>query len=548
MKSCGVDILGMKNVIIIPTYNERENVSRVVGDIFNILPEVYILIVDDSSPDKTYEKVAELQKKYDHLSLLQRKKKEGLGRAYIDAFKHVLKDEEVENVIMMDADYSHDPKYLPQLLDAAKEFDVVMGSRYTVGGRTEGWILWRRLLSKFGNIYARVITKMPIFDCTGGFNLIKTDILKKIDLSQIDVSGYAFLIELKYLLWRAGAQFKEIPIILKNRTHGESKLCGHIVHEGIVAPWKIRSKGNNPKCGCCESGNVKFFVRKNSCDLFKCKDCGLIFVWPLPQNFKGIYSADYFKGATDGYGYADYEKDKMDTSSIFEIYLDKIESVALERGNLLDVGAATGVFMSAAERRGWKTSGVELSSFAAERAREKGLDVISGTTADLTEKNNFFDVVTYLDVFEHITNPKKEVEIICGLLKRGGLLVINTPDSNSLFGRICGRYWHLLIPPEHLYIFSNQNLKKLLVDNGFEIILSDKIGKWFTLRYVVQILANWQKIFIWKWLAGILKKRAIGQLAVPINLKDNMFIIAKKIRPVIQPRKFCSAEQKETAG
>lgn len=231
----------MEDLIVIPTYNEKDNIEGIVSAIFKIAPGIKILVVDDNSPDKTSEVVKSLQSEYPNLSLFERPRKEGLGRAYLDAFRLILKDNLAEHIIMMDADFSHDPKYLPEMLETAKNFDVVIGSRYVRGGGTVGWEAWRRFLSKFGNLYSRMVTGMPIFDCTGGFNLIKTDFLRKIDLSSVAMSGYAFQIELKYLLWRTGARFKEIPIIFKNRLNGESKISNHIIREGILAPWKIKT-------------------------------------------------------------------------------------------------------------------------------------------------------------------------------------------------------------------------------------------------------------------------------------------------------------------
>lgn len=229
------------DVVVVPTYNERDNIKNLVLVIFKVVPEIHILVVDDNSPDKTAAVVKSLQSEYLNLSLLERPRKEGLGRAYLDAFKLILKNNSAERVIMMDADFSHDPKYLPELLEAAKNFDVVVGSRYIRDGGMVGWEAWRRFLSKFGNWYSRLIMGLPVFDCTGGFNLVKIDFLRKIDLSRVAMSGYAFQIELKYLLWKAGARFKEIPIIFKNRLNGESKISNHIIREGILAPWKIKN-------------------------------------------------------------------------------------------------------------------------------------------------------------------------------------------------------------------------------------------------------------------------------------------------------------------
>lgn len=229
----------MKDVIILPTYNERENISNLVPLIFSIVPDIYILVADDSSPDGTSEKVKELQKTYPRLDLISRPEKNGLGRAYINAFDLVLRDSDVRTVTMMDADLSHQPKYLKEMLQKSRDFTVVVGSRYVKDGKTVGWELWRRVLSYMGNFYCRTITGMPIKDCTTGYNVINADLLRKIDFSTIDMSGYAFIMELKHSLYLVGAKFYEVPIVFVNRVGGESKMSGHIVSEGIIAPWKM---------------------------------------------------------------------------------------------------------------------------------------------------------------------------------------------------------------------------------------------------------------------------------------------------------------------
>jgi len=235
-------INSMRIGILLPTYNECDNIQDIVNAIFLHVPEAHVVVVDDNSPDGTHELVRSMQSTYPTLELLLREKKEGLGKAYIDGFKYFTKKGSVDAVLMMDADFSHDPASIPGLAETAKNYDVVVGSRYVAGGGTEGWETWRLLLSKFGNFYARSVVKMPVRDCTGGFNLIRTEFLKKIDFELMDMSGYAFQIELKYLLAKAGARFTEVPILFKNRVNGESKITNHIIREGIIAPWKIRKK------------------------------------------------------------------------------------------------------------------------------------------------------------------------------------------------------------------------------------------------------------------------------------------------------------------
>ena len=232
----------MKNVVIIPTYNERKNIVPLIEEIFSTAPDIHIMVVDDNSPDKTYEAVRELSRRFPGLTLLLREKKEGLRKAYVQAFENVLRDSEVEHIIMMDADFSHSPKYIPKLLETLKYFDEAVGSRYALDGSIEGWETWRRFLSRYGNRYARWVIGLPVRDCTSGFNAMRAVAFRKINLDDLDMSGYAFLIELKYLLWKSGARITEVPILFKNRTEGKSKISRHIIKEGLLAPWHIRRK------------------------------------------------------------------------------------------------------------------------------------------------------------------------------------------------------------------------------------------------------------------------------------------------------------------
>jgi len=229
----------MKTTVVIPTYNERENVSHLIEEIFSLLPEINILVVDDNSPDSTATVVKELMAKYPNLSLLERPMKNGLGGAYIEGFKKLLTDPDIKNIIMMDGDFSHNPKYLFQMIAEAENYSLVVGSRYIKGGGIAKWELWRKFLSSGGNFYVRILLGRRIHDWTGGFNCIKADYLRKVNLDKIDLSGYAFIMGIKYFLIKAGASAKEIPIIFEARRGGESKLSHHIISEGITAPWKM---------------------------------------------------------------------------------------------------------------------------------------------------------------------------------------------------------------------------------------------------------------------------------------------------------------------
>jgi dolichol-phosphate mannosyltransferase len=231
----------MNTCVIVPTYNEHDNIAAFVGAIYGVmLGDVTVCVVDDNSPDGTGRDVEALQPLFPSLMLITRPRKEGLGRAYAQGFREILAQRSFDVIVMIDADFSEHPLYIPTLLARLTDADVALGSRYASGARIVGWTLWRRALSYFGNRYARAVTGLPIRDMTMGFCAIKANFLEKVDVTAITSSGYAFIMELKFALWKAGARLAEVPIIFNERLGGESKFSGHIISEGIIAPWHIR--------------------------------------------------------------------------------------------------------------------------------------------------------------------------------------------------------------------------------------------------------------------------------------------------------------------
>jgi len=232
-------------LVIIPTYNEIENIEDVVTAVFNLKKNFQILIVDDNSPDGTAKKVLELQKKFpDKLHLLNRKKKEGLGKAYIAGFRWALANN-FDYIFEMDADFSHPPDKLIDLLQVLEnnEADVSVGSRYLKNRiNVVNWDLKRILLSYFASIYVRIITGIPVKDTTAGFVGYKKSVLKSFDFDKIEFVGYAFQIEMKYRAWKKGFIIREIPIIFTDRTKGKSKMHGGIITEAVWGVLKMRFK------------------------------------------------------------------------------------------------------------------------------------------------------------------------------------------------------------------------------------------------------------------------------------------------------------------
>jgi len=229
-----------RSLVIVPTYNERENIIRLIDAVLAQDPRIDVLVVDDGSPDGTGALVDERVAIDSRVHVIHREKKMGLGTAYLTGFRWALQHD-YELVFEMDADFSHDPSHLPQFLESAKDADVVLGSRYRDGKVTVvNWPMNRLLLSYGANIYARIVTGLPLFDATGGFKCFRRKVLQAIDLNDVRSNGYAFQIEMSFRAWRKGFRITEIPIVFVDRTEGESKMSKRIVREAIWMVWRLR--------------------------------------------------------------------------------------------------------------------------------------------------------------------------------------------------------------------------------------------------------------------------------------------------------------------
>jgi len=229
----------VKSLVVIPTYNERDNIERLVGEILAQGEEIEILIVDDNSPDGTGEIVDELVKVNSRIHVIHRSGKLGLGSAYREGFKFALRAGS-DYVFEMDADFSHDPAMIPHFLDKIKEYDVVIGSRYLNGVSVVNWPIRRLMLSYCANVYARMITGLNISDCTGGFKCFRRNVLESIDLDRIKSDGYSFQIEMNFRCKERGFKIVELPIIFIDRHAGMSKMSKKIVREAVVMVWKLK--------------------------------------------------------------------------------------------------------------------------------------------------------------------------------------------------------------------------------------------------------------------------------------------------------------------
>jgi dolichol-phosphate mannosyltransferase len=235
----------MKTLIIVPTYNECENISPLLKEIFSYAPTTDILIVDDNSPDGTGALADQMSAEDARIHVLHRSGKQGLGTAYILGFKYAI-DNHYDAAFEMDADFSHDPRYLPDFLNLIERADLVIGSRYIPGGSTPNWSLLRRLISGCGNIFARTLLGMPVHDCTAGFRCYRRSVLENVGLDTVQSQGYGFQVEMAYRTQKLGFKIVETPIVFLDRRVGKSKMSRTIVLEAFTYVLRTRFSKAHP--------------------------------------------------------------------------------------------------------------------------------------------------------------------------------------------------------------------------------------------------------------------------------------------------------------
>ena len=281
------------------------------------------------------------------------------------------------------------------------------------------------------------------------------------------------------------------------------------------------------KCPLCGL-DADFYTSKNKYDLYKCGTCDFIFVYPplTPEEANSVYSEEYFKkDKGGGFGYIDYDKDKEAMRDVFISYLEEIERNT-SRKEIFDIGTATGYFLDLARGRGWKTYGIEVSAYAGKIAQEKGHKIAIGDLMSLEADK--YPVVTLFDVLEHLSGPKDYILKVMAILEEGGIIAVNTLDQSSWWARCLGKKWHAFVPPEHLNYFNKKNLMRFLEQHGFRILTVKKIGKKFTLGYIFKTLYEWQGWRIWKKISEFFARPFWQKIYIPINLGDNIFIVARK--------------------
>ncbi len=280
---------------------------------------------------------------------------------------------------------------------------------------------------------------------------------------------------------------------------------------------------------CCELDSFLYHT-KNSQKIYKCNFCKSLFVYPVPSNLDSFYSENYFykKENDTSHGYSSYDNDKEPMKNVFIKEIERYESLVVER-KIFDVGAATGYFLDIAKASGWKTYGSEISAFACNTSIDRGHSMYYDSLLNYdVDKFNLMSVVTMWDVFEHVEDPVGYLKKTYSILDSGGILAINTIDAQSFWARVWGKKWNMIIPPEHLFYYSKQGLNNMLKSAGFEILLNKRLTKKFSLTYIFGTLYLWQGFKLWRGLANFFDKSFWRQINISINVRDNIYIVARK--------------------
>jgi 2-polyprenyl-3-methyl-5-hydroxy-6-metoxy-1,4-benzoquinol methylase len=514
----------VKDVLVFTaTYNEADNITSLVESIFGALPHCEMLVVDDNSPDGTGQILEQLRTRYPHLHVVHRPSKNGLGTAHKLAIKYALAHGH-QALITMDADFSHDPRYLPEMMRRLEHADFVIGSRYAPGGSCE-YPLSRVLLSRVANSLTRALLSIPVHETTTSYRGFRRSLLQNMNIDAIRADGYSYFVESIYQVSRivrsTGAQgaMAEFPIRFADRRSGTTKISKKEIWKGFTTLARLavsrsgparktedaRPSGGNLEglvlCNACGSPyHVEEYPASNhgsvtaatySCTgtghashgrIVQCLSCGLVYANPqLPQ--KEVLS---LYAQVEDETYLENVDARTET---FKYNLDAIADLLPKTGRLLEIGSYCGIFLQIARERGLDVLGVEPSVWASAYAR-KTLEVptVTGTLDDLPANTKPFDLICSWDVLEHVADPSAELALINARLRAGGIFAFSTLDYGNWYPRVLGERWPWMMDM-HLYYFNQKVMKQMLERAGFRLIRSRNYCHIITFEYFLRKLS-----------------------------------------------------------
>jgi SAM-dependent methyltransferase len=556
-------------------YNERDNISPFVEQVSRAVPHADMLVVDDSSPDGTWDEIVDLQRRYPRLVGVKRPGKRGLGSAHKYALHYAMR-KGYDYVVTMDADFSHDPAAIPALLDMSGPNVFVTGSRYCGGGHSD-YTGYRDIISRLGNIAARNLLNLELKELTTSFRVFDVASLKRLSLRHAYSQGYSYNVQLIYLLRRQGVELREVPIHFADRLHGASKIprlqafisaydllsmaakrllrmrrefapdtfltdqcvaCGDralaMKHEGASAVSKSGTEAQilDVSAYKCTSVGGRSYP-----PVYSCLNCGLE---QVPQSLVPQQLESMYEHVVDTTYLANIPARRRTFSRV----MDRVEKWRPGKpGTMLEIGSYCGLFLNEAVRRGWDGEGIEPSHWASEYARTKtGARVRTGFLREnrAALKNNY-DVVVSWDVLEHVRDPVGFLKDCGSMLPEGGTLFFSTLDVSNWYARLLGKRWPWLIDM-HIQYFDARSVKDVLRRAGFELVGHEPYTHYAKLGYMAQGASRVLPRSIAPLLTGM-AKIIPDKWMLPVAFGDIKLYVARKVRggeQIVEPSRMAA--------
>jgi dolichol-phosphate mannosyltransferase len=551
----------MKEVLVFTaTYNEADNIASLVEEVFAALPRSEMLVVDDNSPDGTGRILDELAAKDARLHVIHRPSKNGLGTAHKLAVKYAV-THEFGALVTMDADFSHDPKMLPEMMRRLQDSEFVIGSRYVEGGSC-AYPPSRVALSRTANTLTRALLGIPLHETTTSYRGFRRSLLERMNLDAIRSDGYSYFVESINQVARLaknGAGMSEFPIQFADRRAGTTKISKKEIWKGFTTLGRLAAKRvasavgfertkpgfDKPQdllpcnaCGCTYHteeypasneghGSAAYRCTSTGHDshgrIVRCLGCGLVYTNPQLTEKEVLELYSQVEDET----YLENNKARVQT---FSYNLDAIQQYLPAKGRLLDLGAYCGTFLEIARDRGYEIAGVEPSVWASAYAREKlGLPVITGHIRDVS-RDKPFDAVCSWDVLEHVSDPMNELKLVNERLRMGGVFAFSTLDYGNWFPRLAGERWPWMMDM-HIYYFDQKVMVQMLERAGFRMVHNRAYCHIITFEYFLRKL-DALGVPAAAMLRGLVEKTPLANAFVPFRFGDIQLYVCEKVRNV----------------
>jgi len=543
-------------LVFFPTYNEAGNVERLVHEILGFLPDADVLVVDDASPDGTGELLDRLATDNPAVRVIHRPGKLGLGSAHKLAMLYA-REAHYDVLITMDADFSHQPKYLPKFLELiAGGAEFVIGSRYMPGGQSD-YGARRTFLSRTANLFAKAALGLPLEENTTMYRGFSSELLERMDIDSIRSEGYSFAVESLHQVSKVTSRLSEFPIHFENRAAGSSKISKLEIYKAVLTIQRIgigrllpkhRKQGGEElgKVACCACGGTEHAevypahtetrgkglhdLSPYSCathssrshgQILRCLRCGLVFMRP---KLTSAALVEEYAHSVDPV-YLEHIKARETT---FRYNLEQVRKYIRPSDRILEIGSYCGAFLKVAREEGLNIVGVEPSAWAVEASSTMAdATVYCGTIDDLPTDQRAFDVVAAWDVLEHFADPVSELRKINELLPERGTLLFSTLMIDNWFPKIMGKHWPWLMDM-HLFYFTETTIRNVLRDTGFEIVDEGKYCHVVTLEYLLGKLGT-LGVPLAATLSELAGHVAVGRAEIPFRFGDIKLFVCRKV-------------------